>query len=464
MEVAAEDGSVVTGRSGSPRFRKLKPRPGHAGRNVAEHQRGRLHAATIELVAEQGYPALTVTGITRAAGVSSHTFYENFAGKSDCFLATYDLVVRCAACSVLRERQRVDGGRRITARVSLSAFADGVTRHPQAARLALIEAFDADSATGRMRHTEGLFEALAVASFSEPADLPPLVAKGIVAGVSHVARRRLLARQEKRLTGDVDPLADWALALQDDLVRQVLPGHNGGVPARRLGADRDGPRSVLLSSDRETILSVVARLAATEGYEALTVTRVCRGAGISRRRFDRQFESVRDCFLAALELRAGHVFAAARAAHRGAATWPSGVCRAVRAICDEIAVDPVLARLVFSELPAPGCEALRWRVRFVARFAAALQGSAPPEQRPSELAAEASVAAAWGVMCDYGTTGRARSLSQLADLLAYFALAPALGAEAAVEAVREEEKGPSRPGKATADRLHREAGGSMQMR
>lgn len=455
MATTAEDESVVTGRSGSPRFRKLKPRPGHAGRNVAEHQRGRLHAATIELVAEQGYPALTVTGITRAAGVSSHTFYENFADKSDCFLATYDLVVRCAACSVLRERQRVDGGRRMKARASLAAFADEVGRHPQAARLALIEAFDADRAIGRMRHTEGLFEALAIASFGEPADLPPLVAKGIVAGVSHVARRRLLARQEERLPGDVDPLADWALALQDDLVRQVLPGHNGGVPARRIGADRDGPRSALLSSDRETILSVVARLAATEGYEALTVQRIRSEAGISRQRFDRHFGSVQDCFLAALELRAGHVFAAARAAYRGAPAWPSGVCRAVDAICGEIAADPVLARLLFFEFLEPGREALGWRVSLAARFAAALQGSAPPRLRPSELDAEASVAAAWGVMCEYGTTGRAQRLPQVADLLAYIALAPVLGPEAAVEAVRQKETGSGQPGKAPAARLHR---------
>jgi AcrR family transcriptional regulator len=337
----------------------------------------------------------------------------------------------------------------------LSAFAGEVAGNPKAARLALVEVSGAARSTARMRHTEGLFEALAIASFGEPSELPPLVAKGIVAGVSHLARRRLLAGQEGTFPADAGPLTEWVLALQDDLFRQVLPGHDGVAAVRGVGRARDGPRSALLGDDRETILSVVARLAGTEGYDALTVPRIRSEAGLSRQRFDRHFESVQDCFLAALELRAGHVFAAARAAHRGAATWPSGVCRAVQAVCGEIAADPVLARLVFFELPAPGREALRWRVRSVAKFAAALQGSAPSELRPSELAAEASVAAAWGVMCDYGTTGRARSLSQLADLLAYFALAPALGAEAAVEAVREEAQSPSRPGKATADRLHR---------
>ncbi|MGN6558721.1 MAG: TetR/AcrR family transcriptional regulator, partial [Solirubrobacterales bacterium] len=71
---------------------------------MAEHQRARIHAATTELVDEGGYEALTVTGIARAAGVSSHTFYENFADKEDCFRATYDLIVRHTVREILAAR------------------------------------------------------------------------------------------------------------------------------------------------------------------------------------------------------------------------------------------------------------------------------------------------------------------------------------------------------------------------
>src|SRR5215204_7200183 len=93
------------------RFRKLKPRPGHSGHDIEEHQRGRLHAATIDLVSEVGYGGLTVTGIARTAGVANRTFYENFPGKEDCFLATYDLIVRNAAREVLAAHQREEEAR-----------------------------------------------------------------------------------------------------------------------------------------------------------------------------------------------------------------------------------------------------------------------------------------------------------------------------------------------------------------
>lgn len=41
------------------------------------------------LVAERGYPAVTVTDVVAAARVSKRTFYEHFADREACFLATY---------------------------------------------------------------------------------------------------------------------------------------------------------------------------------------------------------------------------------------------------------------------------------------------------------------------------------------------------------------------------------------
>jgi AcrR family transcriptional regulator len=48
----------------------------------------------VELVGERGYAAVTVRDIDRAAGVSSRTLYELFGGIEECFLDTYDHVVR----------------------------------------------------------------------------------------------------------------------------------------------------------------------------------------------------------------------------------------------------------------------------------------------------------------------------------------------------------------------------------
>jgi AcrR family transcriptional regulator len=51
-------------------------------------QRERIMDAVADIVAERGYPALTVGEIARRANVSNKTFYEHFASKRDAFLAT----------------------------------------------------------------------------------------------------------------------------------------------------------------------------------------------------------------------------------------------------------------------------------------------------------------------------------------------------------------------------------------
>src|SRR6185312_5940927 len=207
-------------------YRKLKPRPGHSGQRVAEHQRSRIHAATIELVNERGYDGLTVIGIARAAGISNRTFYENFKGKEDCFLATYELIVRHTAREVLAARHR-ERGWRAKLRAGFLAFAREVADNPKAARLALVEAFTTGASSARMGHTNGLFETLVADSLARddsPVDLPPLIVKGIVAGATRIARVRLLAGEEQHLSGDADELLDWALSLHSPAAGEVCTG------------------------------------------------------------------------------------------------------------------------------------------------------------------------------------------------------------------------------------------------
>jgi AcrR family transcriptional regulator len=50
-------------------------------------QRERILDAVADIVAEKGYPGLTVTEIARRANVSHKTFYEHFAGKRNAYLA-----------------------------------------------------------------------------------------------------------------------------------------------------------------------------------------------------------------------------------------------------------------------------------------------------------------------------------------------------------------------------------------
>ena len=60
---------------------------------VDRNHRNRLLAATIEAIAERGYPTATVADITRHAAVSRGAFYRHFGDKEDCFLAAYEIAV-----------------------------------------------------------------------------------------------------------------------------------------------------------------------------------------------------------------------------------------------------------------------------------------------------------------------------------------------------------------------------------
>jgi AcrR family transcriptional regulator len=79
----------------SPSKSSRLPRGPHSlsREQVAANQRSRIMSAMIELVGEQGYGATAVAEVTKRAGLSRKAFYEHFAGKQDCFLATYDTIV-----------------------------------------------------------------------------------------------------------------------------------------------------------------------------------------------------------------------------------------------------------------------------------------------------------------------------------------------------------------------------------
>jgi AcrR family transcriptional regulator len=68
-------------------------RHGFSREQVAHNQRERLIAGLATAVAEKGYRAVTITDVTKAARVSRRVFYENFEGKEECFLATFEVVV-----------------------------------------------------------------------------------------------------------------------------------------------------------------------------------------------------------------------------------------------------------------------------------------------------------------------------------------------------------------------------------
>jgi AcrR family transcriptional regulator len=420
-------------------YAKLHPGPGWPREQAASHQRARIYAAMIELISEQGFGAVTVGELVRLAGVSKHTFYEHFRDKDECFLATYDLIV-CRSANRVRAAQKDRRDWRERLRQAFCVWADGIAREPKAARLALVEAFaGGPAALERMRRAEGLFAAMIEQSFARAPDdigAPPLIVKGIVAGVHRVARARLVAGRAHELPGLAGELLEWMLCLrcQDAAALARLADPPAPAPPAVVTLATRG------SDDRARILDAVARLAAQDGYWQLTVPRIRAAAGVSRKRFNQHFEDVQGCFIATLEHRTERALAYAAPAGAAGETWPGGLHRALHALCAYIAADPAFARLGFIEVFAPGPDGMLCRERLIAGLADSFRASAPAAQRPSALAAEASVGAIWGIVHRHIAGGHAHDLPRITPTLSYVALAPAIGAEQAVREITVEHK------------------------
>jgi AcrR family transcriptional regulator len=386
----------------------------------------------IELVAEYGYNDVTVAMLTDRARVSKGDFYKLFAGKEECFLAAYDLIVSHSVRGINAAMEGEEEWRE-RLRLGFLAFADRITGSPEAARLALVEVFTVGAtAVERMQRTNLLFEALVAKSLAfggEATRLPPLVVKGIVAGGGRLVRARLLSGRSRQLALDGDELMEWALSFCDEDVAR-LRGLGAAEPPLSLTTP-----VVSLGDERELILAATERLASKEGYATLTVPRIRAAAGVSRRSFDAHFEGVEDCFLATLGTLSDRTLAAAAPVYFTAEDWASGVHQMIAGLCWRLARDPTFVGLAFREAFSPGPEAIQWRSDMIAKLAAKLRRGAPSTRRPSEFEAEASIGAMWGVIHHFVAGGHGAQLPIAAPALSYLALAPALGASAAIDVI-----------------------------
>ncbi|MEX0973538.1 MAG: TetR/AcrR family transcriptional regulator [Solirubrobacterales bacterium] len=115
---------------------------------MARNQRERLVAAIAEECAERGYAETSVARVAKQAGVSSVTFYRQFADKGDCMLAAHrELSGRLleeldrAGRGVCRSKAADDAagislaGARTTIHTALALFA----ADPPSARLLTVE-------------------------------------------------------------------------------------------------------------------------------------------------------------------------------------------------------------------------------------------------------------------------------------------------------------------------------------
>jgi len=103
-------------------------RHGLAREVVITSQRDRLLEAMAHVVSERGYSTTTVADVVERAGVSRKTFYEHFADKLDCFLATYDTAAELLLSTIAEAGER-GAGWRARMESSVRAYLDGLSDH-----------------------------------------------------------------------------------------------------------------------------------------------------------------------------------------------------------------------------------------------------------------------------------------------------------------------------------------------
>jgi AcrR family transcriptional regulator len=413
---------------------------------VAEHQKARLEGAMVEAVARQGFAGTTLNELVALAGVSKTTFYEHFDNKLDCFLATFDEIVRQVAAQV-GEAYRRPGGLRERLSRALTVFMDVVVAEPAAARLTTVDSLTLGAA-GVLHRERGAeaFELMFRQSFDHSdsaVEVSDVVVRGIVAGIRGVVYRKLRAGEAAELPSMVEPLVEWALSYQ----REPGPARTraieaaGSAPrgalcgeARENGSGAlpweepaDSPRSRAELSQRERMVRAAAQVVVERGYEALSIPAISAAAGTSNQTFYEHFRSKRDAFLAAFEAVAADALRVSAGAFAAEGDRPEAVGVGARAMLTYFAERELFSRLAFFELPSAGPVALDRADRGLDDFTGFLRpGIAPSglgEPPPAEIL-PAIGSAVWAVVQHEIAHGRRRELPGLAGEVTRLAVGP----------------------------------------
>ncbi|HEY2479168.1 MAG TPA: TetR/AcrR family transcriptional regulator [Solirubrobacterales bacterium] len=195
----------------------MRPPPGRQRLSrefIARHQRARIINALAEETMERGYRAVTVADIVRRAGIARNTFYDNFASKEDCFLATQDFAVEESLQRILEatteaetwEEKQVAG---------LGAFLAYVSSEPALARTCIVEALSAgDAAQERYEQSlQAFLPLLRIGREHSPhgEDLPDTLEETIAGGIFWVIYQRIVLGETEQIESLLPDLVDFAL-------------------------------------------------------------------------------------------------------------------------------------------------------------------------------------------------------------------------------------------------------------
>jgi len=430
--------------------------PGRASGERSRTQRERLIDATIALSAKQGAQAATIAQISSQAGVSSATFYEQFASKEDCLLAAY----RTAAerLLVVAPAAATDGDWTRDARRSLRDFALLLQQNPDAGRMLFVDtASGGPGVQGARGAAIRAFDARVAQFLDAAAASGPVIdvpAAALVGATRSIVARSLRTHGESELPGLVDDGLSWLLSysvppgtpLWSDTDAALLPGDAGRVPVTgrrtvgRLPRGRHSlPPGLVARSHRTRILYAVAEVTEAKGYADTTVSDIVAAAGVSRDVFYEHFADKQDAFLEAQNHPTQHILERCAGAYFEQGSWPERVWSMFALLLRVIAENPAISHLRLVECYAAGPVAIRRAEEITRSFTVFYEegyGYGPQAGALPRLTTQAIAGAIFEIIQRPALRGELQSLPSLLPRLTYVCIAPFMGAPAAIEFLR----------------------------
>jgi AcrR family transcriptional regulator len=411
-------------------------------------QRERLIAGMVAAAHRHGYAGATISQVIAHAGVSRPTFYDYFADKEDCFLATHRVHSRLLVADIRRAVAAEPPERAV--QTAIRRFIELAEEHPDRAGFLA----DATMAGGwraldeRDRMIDEIAKVIEHARVKTPPRAPtPDVPIRVVLGALRWLVAPLLRRGERDLTALANDLICWVESYKhpNDEHRwhtlepgPVLPPspHVSQMSLRPPPSIPPGrsklSKTEIARNQRERIVYATAEVAAAKGYTVTTIADITAGAGVDRRVFYTHFGDKQQAFLAVHELCIQQIMAVTASAFFSASTWPERAWEAMRACTQFQASHSIVTHIALVESYAVGASAIQRiddsRTAFTIFFQ---EGNQYTKHPASQTAMEASLGAIFEIFYHQARQGRSDQMSRLTCNGAYIMLAPFIGPSAA---------------------------------
>jgi AcrR family transcriptional regulator len=211
-----------------------------------------------------------------------------------------------------------------------------------------------------------------------------------------------------------DVLANMS-ALVDRLITAVSHAYGDEIERAPHAPPARASRGRVAGPQRDRILEAMVELAAEHGFAGVSVKLLTGRAGVSTRTFYEEFEDLRQCFLAVLDLaleRAGGLIVQAYAREE---RWQDGVLGALASLLVYFDSEPALTRVWFVQALAAGPWALgrREQIAGMLRSTIVEHWAVRGEQPPDPVAATGVMASVLGLIHTHLVTEQPEPLIEL---------------------------------------------------